>query len=363
MVFSRNAIGILLLILVALLWVSSSVLIQYIFGVINYEKPLFLTYFSTSFFIVYLLPNLVKFMMTKVSNIFLQQQQSGSRGLSQASAVSKVNDLPQETVDEAEIRTLSVQEHTVQNNSFLQVYGSTVIQFGLLWLMANYFFNLALDRTSVASNTILSTLSSIFTLLMASFLQVEKLTLLKVFYVILNFVGVVLVTWSDSRSRGTRTMIGDACSVISALFYSFYVLFLRLRFSESNPVDISQLFGWMGLFMLIGLIPLLFVWDGFQWETFDRPSFTSFLWLVINALIGTVLSDYLWAIAVVFTSPVLATMALSLTIPLSTCFDALGNQTQFSFLYMVGALCVFSGFIGLALENRKDEQVQKQMLI
>ena len=44
--------------LVIVIWVGSAVLIQSIFtsGATQFEKPLFLTYFSTSFFMVYLIP-------------------------------------------------------------------------------------------------------------------------------------------------------------------------------------------------------------------------------------------------------------------------------------------------------------------
>ena len=50
--------GAIFLALVIIIWVASAVLIRSIFisETTNFNKPLFLTYFSTAFFMVYLLP-------------------------------------------------------------------------------------------------------------------------------------------------------------------------------------------------------------------------------------------------------------------------------------------------------------------
>jgi len=208
MSLSRGAIGIVLLLVVALLWVSSSFLIQYIFGEVHYDKPLFLTYISTSFFSIYLLP-------TACNRICFRR-----------------NSFVSPSADD-----------NFSSEQVTKVYALNILQFGVLWLVANYLFNLALDRTSVASNSILSTLSNVFTLFLAAYLRIEKLSLLKFVYVLLNFVGVVSVTWSDSSSRGSRTLVGDTFSILSALFYSFYVLFLQAKLMKSSPLDISEVFG------------------------------------------------------------------------------------------------------------------------
>jgi len=59
-----------------------------------------------------------------------------------------------------------------------------------LWFAANYCFNLSLGLTSVASNTILSTTSGIFTLVLSVFILRESPEILKFFAVILAFGGV-----------------------------------------------------------------------------------------------------------------------------------------------------------------------------
>lgn len=56
-------------------------------------------------------------------------------------------------------------------------------------------------------------------------------------------------------------------------------------------------------------------------------SLTILGFIVLNGLCDNVLSDYLWARAIVLTSPTVATVGLSLTIPLAFLSDALlGSQ-------------------------------------
>ena len=75
------------------------------------------------------------------------------------------------------------------------------------------------------------------------------------------------------------------------------------------------------------------------------PSWTVMGYLVLNGLIGTVLSDYLWMLSVLLTSPVVATLGLSLTIPGSMLADFVIHQSRFSWLYVLGSILVLMGFV------------------
>ena len=56
--FFQKFKGVIYLTLVVTIWVASAILIQQIFKnkSTSFDKPFFLTYFSTSFFMVYLIP-------------------------------------------------------------------------------------------------------------------------------------------------------------------------------------------------------------------------------------------------------------------------------------------------------------------
>ena len=70
-----------------------------------------------------------------------------------------------------------------------------------------------------------------------------------------------------------------------------------------------------------------------------------FGFIVLNGLCNNVLSDYLWARAVVLTSPTVATIGMSVTIPLAMLSDfALWNAVP-TWLSSLGAFLVLVGFV------------------
>lgn len=66
--------------------------------------------------------------------------------------------------------------------------------------------------------------------------------------------------------------------------------------------------------------------------------------LLLNAVLSTVLPDMLLAQAVVMTSPLLATLGLSLMVPLSVLSDVLLGQAHVSPPFFLGTAAVFVGF-------------------
>lgn len=74
-------------------------------------------------------------------------------------------------------------------------------------------------------------------------------------------------------------------------------------------------FGFVGAFNILLLWPLMPILHYLGLETFELPM-NSTLWAVIflNAFIGTFLSDYLWLLAMLMTSPLVVTLGIALTV-------------------------------------------------
>ncbi|KAL9587413.1 MAG: hypothetical protein Q9212_000228 [Teloschistes hypoglaucus] len=104
---------------------------------------------------------------------------------------------------------------------------------------ANFFTAACLNYTSVASSTILSSTSSIWTLLIGAGLGVEKFTSKKFIGVMASFAGVVLtstvdITGENENNRGSfpyksprQFIFGDALALISAVLYGGWPFFSR----------------------------------------------------------------------------------------------------------------------------------------
>lgn len=71
----------------------------------------------------------------------------------------------------------------------------------------------------------------------------------------------------------------------------------------------------------------------------------------------SVISDVCWAYAILLTSPLVVTVGLSLTIPLSLIGQIVLNAQIPSPIYWVGAGIVFLSFVFVNHESKKQEQI------
>ncbi|RPD81975.1 hypothetical protein L226DRAFT_564614 [Lentinus tigrinus ALCF2SS1-7] len=355
-------IGILLLLCVVILWTSSNFVTQDLYED-GYEKPFLVTYLNTSAFALYLLP----FVIRKAWN--RSHENAQGRG-SRAGYEPLMTDIDAaETLGNATSRTED-SETALGDDKPLTPHETAQLAavFCLLWFIANWTLNASLDYTSVASATILSSMSGFFTLGIGRIFRVESLTLMKIGAVFTSFVGVVLVSLSDSSqpqqsepSTGmshlpSMPIIGDALALLSALGYAFYVTLLKVRIRSESRIDMQLFFGFVGLFNILGCWPIGVVLHLTGVERLELPHTSkAVVALLINMAI-TLSSDYIYVIAMLKTTPLVVTVGLSLTMPLAVLGDFfLGRPAKAQVVF--GALIVVSSFLALGLEEeRKTEE-------
>ncbi|VEN64121.1 unnamed protein product, partial [Callosobruchus maculatus] len=168
--------------------------------------------------------------------------------------------------------------------------------FCLLWFVANYTYQLALSETEAGIVNVLSSTSSLFTLILAAIFpsnQIDKFTLSKLLSVIISITGIAMVSYSDF-SLESQIPFGAVLSMLSAFFYSTYLVFLKREVDHEDKIDIPLFFGFVGLFNLILLWPLFFVLHFSKVETFELPTKEQMMLLLLNGLLGTVISEALW---------------------------------------------------------------------
>ena len=232
-------------------------------------------------------------------------------------------------------------------------------QFCPVWFVANYAFNLSLGLTSVSSNTILSTTSSLWTLVLGLFvLKDERFNWGKLVAVTLTIGGVTLVSLEDQKGDGGDggdSILGDVIALFSAVAYAVYTVLLRLRVKD-DEVHLAMFFGFVGLFNFLFMWPFLPILHFTGIEPFALPPPRVFGFLLLNGLVGTVLSDLAQAKAVLLTSPLIATVAVSLTVPLAFLSDYLFQSSSggggWGGVYILGGLLVLAGFLLASTADR-----------
>ncbi|CAK7263170.1 hypothetical protein SEPCBS57363_000432 [Sporothrix epigloea] len=242
------------------------------------------------------------------------------------------------------------------------------LEFCMLWSLANYLAVACLEHTSVASTTIFTSLSSMFTLLFCAFFGVEPFTLRKLFGVAASLIGIAFVSSIDlsgksDENRGefphkspSEIAVGDAMALLSAVVYGAYVTVMKQRVGHEDRVSMPLFFGLVGLFNVLLLWPgfLVLHWTGI--ETFALPP-TEQVWtiLLLNSL-SSFVSDMTWAYAMLLTTPLVVTVGLSLTIPLSLIGEMFQYSKYSSGFYWVGALIVVLSFLFVNHESHEPDE-------
>lgn len=67
------------------------------------------------------------------------------------------------------------------------------------------------------------------------------------------------------------------------------------------------------------------------------------------------MSDISWALAMLLTTPLVVTVGLSLTIPLSLVGEMVQYQQYSSFVYWIGAAVVFVSFVFVNHETKEED--------
>jgi len=309
---------------------------QFIFHANNFSKPLFTTYLNTSFFTVYLFGFAGRHLWSKYHS---------KKNIEDTSIESKLLHNSKGPQNEEKL--------TLRETMKL------ALMFCPLWFIDNYTFNLSLVLTSVSSNTILSSTSGLFTLLLSAALRVESFTIPKFTGVLVSFGGVVLVSLTDSRNSGDESLWGDLLAIFSAITYAIYVTLFKKAVKNEERVENTVFLGFMGFFNMLLIWPVLAIFSAAGFEKFELPMGNVILYLILNSLGGTVISDYFWLLAILLLSPVVATVGLSLTIPVAMISDMIFSGTHFGAPYIFGSILVAIGFIVVNMDKYLEKYVAK----
>jgi len=189
--------------------------------------------------------------------------------------------------------------------------------------------------TSVANATLLANFAPIFVTLGAYVIFRERFSKTFLFGMLCAITGVVILLW-DSRTISNRHLTGDVCGMITAVFYSAYILAvgrLRVRYSTATIMAWSGLTGCL----VLALVTII------SGESFIARTFTGWMILIGLAMISQVGGQSLITYALAHLSATFGSVALLLQPVLAAIFAWILFAENLGLVQISGGLVVLSG--------------------
>ncbi|KAI1452148.1 hypothetical protein F4805DRAFT_448604 [Annulohypoxylon moriforme] len=376
---ARRTLGISLLLVTVFLWTVSNFLASYIFSDHTYDKPFFLVYINTSIFALSMIPISIKYVIqnggiSRVKTQAIQEWRAARYGGAERLKTQEEEDLTAGerllVDDEGSLEAADLPKPSDKLGFFETARFS--LEFCMIWFFGNYFASACLEYTSVGSVTILTSTSSVWTLVFCAAMRIEAFSVRKLAGVLASLAGIVLISTVDlsgadnDDSRGNfphksqkQIAIGDAMAFFSAVIYGLYVVVMKIRIGNEERVNMPLFFGLVGIFNILILWPLFFILHFTGIEPFELPPNGKIWSIIVMNSISSFVSDISWAYAMLLTTPLVVTVGLSLTIPLSLIGEMIQYAQYSSFIYWIGAAIVLVSFIFINHESRDDEDGSK----
>ncbi|XP_033628995.1 solute carrier family 35 member F5-like isoform X1 [Asterias rubens] len=415
----RLFLGVLVLLTVDAIWVASSELTRYIFKDEGYDKPFFSTYLKTSMFMLYLLgfifwrpwrkmcsecigkpsahPTDIQSNPENIQGdkerllgdpLYVPVKFCDSDKESTDSRHSSISEPCESPVKIGRVRFSNLMEvrqmsesqgkeamlsrmpyHVAQRNNLvtpppvgeklpLSQVAKISLSFCIVWFLANFSYQEALDDTQMAVVNTLSSTSGVFTMILAALYPSssgDKFTLTKFVSVLISVSGIAMVSFSKTNQDQETLKVGSLWALAGALLYAIYLVMLKRRVDNEDSLDLPMFFGFVGLFNFVLIWPGLIILHVANWETLEMPSVKVWLYLALNGIVGTVISEFLWLWGCFLTSSLIATLALSLTLPISIFLDMYLSGVSFSLLFFVGAVPIFVSFFAVSILNQYND--------
>eukprot|EP01084_Bolivina_argentea_P205924 351691_1 len=300
-------------------WVAYAAIIQIYTD--HYSKPFFIRYVALSFYALWIIP---WYFIYKRSIKKLKMNNKSTNILS--------------------------------TTQFIKTLFFPAIIIGILAFFQGYLWYISLQYTMLAANNTIYQSQCVFVLLYSSCFLKTKITISKIFAVIIAICGVALVSFGtkDDSSNITVTWYGYVIAIISMMGYALQTVLTKFYGDKyfRNGLEIADDFM---LLTLMGFACLLLLWPGIFvvdlinsnvfGESFIIPkTFDEIMAATLPIVLEAVfVASFMTGITL--TSPMLISLSAMAVIPLSFALDVILHGIQITAMAIFGSLLIFASFI------------------
>ncbi|CAM9482215.1 unnamed protein product [Ectocarpus sp. 12 AP-2014] len=349
------ALGIFFIVLVSVLWAAGSIIVQFIADDIGYNQPFVFTYICSAV-MTFFVPSYLGLAFVGLAHNPPFRDRAGTAGDDRGPAYKELAGREETEEDhEADITIVpgctpqdrSPEKPRMRSHLFMLKAGLCV---SLVWFFAQWTYNTSLAYTSVTSSTIIANSSALFTYLFSVVARTERFTKTKTVGVALALLGAVmasLVGLGDKEDGDSAhdSLWGDAAALMSAVGYGVYSTILTILCPSDDEVSMSLVLGYLGVANALIFLPLVV---GLAYapgmHILHGLTFHIVQLIVFKAVMDNVISGLLWARAILLTTPTVATVGCSLTIPIAFMSDFAMHGKVPNPLAVLGAFLVVGGF-------------------
>jgi len=163
---------------------------------------------------------------------------------------------------------------------------------------------------------------------------------------------------ADGPVQAADPLLGDFLVLVSSALYGAYTVVIRLQMpGEEAEGNVALFFGYLGLLTTVVLAPVVLVMVASGAVSLAAIPKEVYLIILLEGLLDYVLSDYLWARAVLLIGPTVATLGLSIQIPIAAVAELLSGANKIQWLSstssialaVLGTAFILAGFVGINL--------------
>lgn len=374
-------LGAIFLVIAISTWMIGLELVNSVLKGDEFRKPWFLAFLTGSCFMLNFTPEVFNFLRSLVYTPPIE-----NAGLSPPLSASDLAPAAACGLNSEDAQLYGKEESDI--DAPIPLTNREIFQLALMISVIYYCYNvfgmLALQYTSASNQTVLGSTTAIFTLFAGVYLRVDRFSFKKLVCVAISLTGVILINVSEdhvgdnegNKFKPKNPAFGNFLALLGAFCYAMYLLTMKVKCGTGKKTtNERRLFGWVGVCTFVLGIPMLTIVNYLGIEEFKvPPSLTVAAMIGINSVFS-VISDYVTILAMLLTSPLVTSLALTSSIPITILIDFIllsftgsgsGSSSSNLFLYGFGVMSILLSVIlinvNISTENELIEEVIEEAL-